>query len=83
MFAKQLYTSAPVPSPIASAFIIRVEDFTAGVAIGDHKGFRFVSAHPNFDILDGSSFQRVDDVRLAAKRLALAKQPALSLQHAE
>lgn len=72
MSIRPQYTSRPVFSPQLAPIVIRTDGFAAGFAIGDRNGFRFVAAHPRFDILDGSNFRRLDDLKAAAKRLAAA-----------
>jgi len=56
---------------------ISIGGMCTGVAVGEKNGFRFIAAHPRFNLLDGSYFRRLDDLRAAAKRLAEAgKAPA-------
>jgi len=60
------------PLPPTSPVVIAIEGMTAGLALRDNNRFRFFSGHPRFDLLDGSRFSHVDDVRWAVKRLARA-----------
>lgn len=63
----------PPPSgPSLSPIIITAGGISAGFAISDRKGFRFVAGHRQFDLLDGSYFRRVEDIRSAATRLSQA-----------
>lgn len=58
------YTLAPAP------IVIDVDGVTAGLAIQDKRGFRFIAAHPRFDLLDGSFFRWPEHVKRAVQRLA-------------
>jgi hypothetical protein len=58
------YTHAPAP------LIIDVDGVTAGLAIQDKRGFRFIAAHPRFDLLDGSFFRAPRLAAQAARRLS-------------
>ena len=60
--------SHPPAAPIA----ISIDGVAAGLALRDSHRFRFFSGHPYFDLLDGSRFSRIEDVRWAVKRLSLA-----------
>jgi hypothetical protein len=68
MSERQLYDSRPFDSQLAP-LAIRIGGISAGLAIGGKNGFRFLAAHPRFDLLDGSLFRRLEDLRAAAKRL--------------
>ena len=48
---------------------ITVADRTAGLAVAEARGFRFVAVGPRFGLLDGSRFGRVTDAHRAADRL--------------
>ncbi len=61
----------PVPAPL----VINIEGVSVGLAVSDKHGFRFVAAHPRFDLLDGNRFRRIADIETAAKRLAQATRP--------
>jgi hypothetical protein len=61
-------SSHPPAAPIA----INVDGVAAGLALRDRHRFRFFSGHPYFDLLDGSRFSRIEDVRWAVKRLLQA-----------
>jgi hypothetical protein len=54
--------------PALRAVVVRGID--AGLALREKTGFRFVAVDPRFDVLDGSRFQRLDEVEAAARRLA-------------
>jgi len=54
------------PAPV----VISIDGIAAGFALRDTWRFRFFSGHPRFDLLDGSRFSRLDDVRWAVRRLA-------------
>lgn len=72
--------SLPAGLP-ATPLVISVDGVAAGVAIRGSRQFRFFSGDPRFDLLDGSRFTRVEDLRGAVKRLASAvaetAQPAI------
>lgn len=59
-------------TPHAAPIVIATDGLTAGLALLDGHRFRFFSGHPRFDLLDGSRFTRIEDVRWAVKRLASA-----------
>ncbi len=60
-------------SPTSAApVVITIDGIAAGFALRDTWRFRFFSGHPRFDLLDGSRFSRIEDVRWAVKRLAQA-----------
>lgn len=63
------YTLSPAP------LVIDINGLTAGLAIQDKRGFRFIAAHPRFDILDGSFFRWPEHVKDAVQRLAEASLP--------
>ena len=52
--------------------VVNVEGKVAGLAVPEGRRFRFMSAHPGFDLLDGSRFTRPEQIKNAAKRLARA-----------
>jgi hypothetical protein len=52
--------------------VVNVEGEFAGLAVREGRRFRFMSAHPGFDLLDGSRFTRADKVNTAARKLARA-----------
>jgi hypothetical protein len=60
------YSLAPAP------LVIDIDGVTAGLAIQDERGFRFIAAHPRFDLLDGSFFRLPQQATQAARRLANA-----------
>jgi hypothetical protein len=57
-------SGAPIVVDIEGAFV--------GLAVRDGGRFRFLSAHPGFDLLDGSRFTRPEQIRVAARKLARA-----------
>jgi hypothetical protein len=59
------------PTP-AAPVVINVDGLAAGFALRETRRFRFFSGQPRFDLLDGSRFSRIDDVRWAVKQLAAA-----------
>jgi hypothetical protein len=69
--------SRAYPTP-ASPVVINVDGIAAGFALRDTWRFRFFSGHPRFDLLDGSRFSRIEDVRWAVKRLANATEEKTS-----
>jgi len=52
------------------AFFIEVADRQVGLALRQPRGFSFVAADPAFQVLDGSQFQRLEQLQEAARRLA-------------
>ena len=56
----------------AASIVVSVEGTIAGLAVRDNGRYRFLSAHPGFDLLDGSRFTRPEEIRIAAIRLARA-----------
>jgi hypothetical protein len=56
----------------AAPLIVRIEGQFAGLAVRDGRGFRFLSAHPGFDLLDGSRFTRPEEIKRAAQKLVRA-----------
>jgi hypothetical protein len=74
MSNRQLYKSDAVFRPALAPLVISIGGLCTGVAVGEKNGFRFIAAHPRFNLLDGSYFRRLDDLRAAAGRLAKAGQ---------
>jgi hypothetical protein len=56
----------------AMALIVHIEGQFAGLAVREGRGFRFLSAHPGFDLLDGSRFTRPEEIKRAARNLVRA-----------
>jgi hypothetical protein len=52
--------------------VVSIEGAVAGLAVPESGRYRFLSAHPGFDLLDGSRFTRPEEIRIAARRLAKA-----------
>ena len=61
-----------VEPPDARHIVVQVEGAFAGLAVREQGRYRFLSAHPGFDLLDGSRFTRPEEIRIAARRLARA-----------
>ncbi|MDX2266157.1 MAG: hypothetical protein NW215_14450 [Hyphomicrobiales bacterium] len=74
MSQRHLYPSRRSPAPL-SPVVITVGGVCAGFAINEAGGFRFVGGHPRFNLLDGSRFRRLDDVKNAARHLFAAASP--------
>lgn len=56
----------------AAPLIVHIEGQFAGLAVREGRSFRFLSAHPGFDLLDGSRFTRAEEIKRAAQRLVRA-----------
>jgi len=54
---------------MSKAFIIEVEDRTAGIVAKDGRGYRFFSAERIFDRLEGREFGSARDAERAARAL--------------
>lgn len=52
------------------AFFIAVAGRQAGLALRQGRGFRFVAADPDFQLLDGSRFGSLEQLQDAARRFA-------------
>jgi hypothetical protein len=65
------HTAIPSDPPVAPV-AIRIDGVAAGLVVRDRYRFRFFSGHPRFDLLDGSRFTRIEDVRWAVRRLSQA-----------
>ncbi|WP_024520685.1 hypothetical protein [Bradyrhizobium sp. Tv2a-2] len=52
-----------------NAYIIEVQDRTAGIVTHDNRSFRFFSAERIFDSLEGREFRSARDAERAAKAL--------------
>ena len=52
-----------------NAIFIEVRGSTAGLAVPEPEGFRFIAADRRFTILDGSRFRRLHALRQAAWQL--------------
>jgi hypothetical protein len=75
-------------NPHAAPVVIAMDGIAVGLALHDKHRFRFFSGHPRFDLLDGSRFTRIEDLRWAVKRLAsatadIAGQPPLRAETRE
>jgi hypothetical protein len=62
---------APSGKAAAPLFVV-VEGVSAGFAVREGASLRFRAVHPRFDLLDGSRFHHLDQLRCAAERLASA-----------
>jgi hypothetical protein len=51
------------------AYIIEVQNQTAGIVAGDERGFRFFSSERLFDSLEGRDFPSARDAERAARAL--------------
>jgi hypothetical protein len=69
----RVHASLPSHPPVAPV-AISIDGVAAGLALRDKHRFRFFSGHPRFDLLDGSRFSRIEDVRWAVKRLSQASE---------
>ena len=56
----------------AAPLVVHIEGQFAGLAVREGGRFRFLSAHPGFDLLDGSRFTRPEEIRRAAQKLVRA-----------
>lgn len=56
-----------------NAYIIEFSNHTAGIVVAEERGFRFFSAEPAFDALEGGHFGSARAAERAAKAL-LAEQ---------
>lgn len=69
---KPRFHNALASQPPAAPIAISIDGVAAGLALRDKHRFRFFSGHPRFDLLDGSRFSRIEDVRWAVTRLSQA-----------
>ncbi|HET6466970.1 MAG TPA: hypothetical protein VFG43_01205 [Geminicoccaceae bacterium] len=61
-----------MPRPTPSAMVISLADHEIGVAIRRPDGFQFIASDPQFRVLDGSRFRRLEQLEQAAHKLARA-----------
>ena len=54
---------------MSKAYIIEVHHRTAGIVMGDGRGFRFFSSDRAFDRLEGHEFRSARDAERAARAL--------------
>jgi hypothetical protein len=54
---------------MSKAFIIEIENRTAGIVAKDERGYRFFSAERTFESLDGRLFRSARDAERAARAL--------------
>jgi hypothetical protein len=54
---------------MSKAYIIEVQNKTAGIVTSDERGFRFFSSDPAFDRLEGREFRSARHAERAAKAL--------------
>jgi hypothetical protein len=54
---------------MSKAYIIEVQDRTAGIVTRDERGFSFFSSERTFDSLEGRRFSTARDAELAARAL--------------
>lgn len=58
------------------AVTIEIDDITAGLALRERTGFRFIASDTRFRLLDGSRFRRLNQIEAAARRMVLAHSAA-------
>ncbi|MCW0182316.1 hypothetical protein [Zavarzinia sp.] len=58
------------------AVTIEIDEITAGLALRERTGFRFIASDPRFRLLDGSRFRRLNQIEAAARRMVLAHSAA-------
>jgi hypothetical protein len=64
---------------MSKAYVIEVSNQTAGIVVGDERGFRFFSSERAFDSLDGQQFRSPRHAERAARALlARRHQPQLA-----
>ncbi len=61
--------SASSTTPQPHALLIEVADRQAGIAVRERGGFAFFAADPQFYVLDGSRFARIEQLQFAARRV--------------
>ena len=54
---------------MSKAYVIEVQNRTAGIVAGDEHGFRFFSSGRDFDRLEGREFRSARDAERAARAL--------------
>jgi hypothetical protein len=67
---------------MSQAYIIEVNNRTAGIVIGDERGVSFFSSERMFDSLEGRQFGSARDAELAARALLNAgrhRRPGVAL----
>jgi hypothetical protein len=62
------------------AYIIEIDDRTAGIIARDQRGYRFYASDRNFDGLEGREFRNARDAERAAR--ALLRQRSQTHTHA-
>jgi hypothetical protein len=58
------------------AYIIEIDDRTAGIIARDQRGYRFFASDRNFDGLEGREFRNARDAERAARALLRQRGPA-------
>ncbi|PWR22493.1 hypothetical protein [Zavarzinia aquatilis] len=58
------------------AVTIEIDDITAGLALRERSGFRFIASDRRFRLLDGSRFRRLNQLEAAARKMVLAHEAA-------
>ncbi len=56
----------------SEAFVIEVEEISAGIVLRERGGFRFIAVDPRFRLLDGSRFRGPSQAENAARTLLKA-----------
>ncbi len=65
---------------MSTAYVIEVYNRTAGIVMGDERGFSFFSSERAFDSLEGQSFASAREAERAARALInshRARRPSL------
>lgn len=65
-------SNPPSSAQFETPLVVNIEGLSAGFAVPDRRGIRFVSAHPLFDMLDGTIFRELAHLINAAHKLASA-----------
>jgi hypothetical protein len=60
---------------MSKAYVIEVFDRTAGIVVGDERGFRFFSSERAFESLEGGHFGSVRAAERAARALIERRRP--------
>jgi hypothetical protein len=63
---------------IPQAYIIEIDDRTAGIVTKDVRGFRFFSSERAFDSLEGREFRSARDAERAARALLRDGRPVVT-----
>jgi hypothetical protein len=66
---RQEHRIDPVRADMTQAYIIEIENRTAGIVARDDRGYRFFSSDRTFDGLEGHEFRSARDAERAARTL--------------